>query len=205
MRGKFIVLEGTDGSGKSTLATFLGKKFSPGRLMATHAFASPFALQVKPLLISEVATTASAESRFLLSLSAHVDNLTTTVAPALESGIAVLSDRFDASNFAYQIFGERATHLASLFWELRTRLLEPYLPDLYIFLEVSPKEGLTRVTKNGKALDFFERRGVEYYTRVSEGYKEFFKTVPHIVVDANRPLEAVQEAVLAIITKHIRS
>ena len=202
--GNFIVLEGTDGSGKSTLASFLQKEFSPEKLTVTQAFASPIASKVKPLLISDEATMASVESRFLLSFAAHVDHVTNTALPLLDTGVSVVSDRFDASNFAYQVYGESALHLAPLFWELRTQLLSTHVPDLYIFLDVPPEKGLERATQTGKILDFVEKRGGPYHERVREGYVEFFKNVPHIVIDANRPLEAVQQEVLAIVQEHTR-
>jgi len=203
-KGRFIVLEGTDGSGKSTLASFLQKEFSPERLTITQAFASPLASNVKPLLISDEATTASAESRFLLSFAAHVDHVTNTVSPLLDAGVSVVSDRFDASNFAYQVYGESALHLAPLFWELRTQLLAPNIPDLYIFLDVAPEKGLERAAQTGKILDFFEKRGGPYYERVRAGYVEFFKTVPHIVIDANLPVEVVAEGAVKSIREMIR-
>ena len=82
------------------------------------------------------------------------------------------------------------------------------VPDLYIFLDVDAKAGVERVSKNQEKeepLDHFERRPLDFHERVREGYTEFFKTVPHTIVDANHPLEKVQKEVLSIIKKHLQT
>ena len=201
-QGAFIVLEGGDGAGKSTIADFLRSAF-PTALM-TRAGESPFGKHLRELLISDAASLATSESQFLLSFAMHLDHARNVVAPALEKGKHVISDRFDASNFAYQVRGNNAPHLESLFWDIRSKMLGEVAPDLYIFLDVSPEVGIARAKSTGKALDAFERRPSAFHTNVREGYLEFLKSVPHTIIDATRPLEEVQANVLALVKKHVR-
>ena len=92
-----------------------------------------------------------------------------------------------------------------LFWNTRKGLFLETLPDLYVFLAVDTDEGFKRAKTEKRRFDHFERRPHAFHERVREGYAEFLKTVPHVIVDANRPLEAVQDEVLDIIRKYIRS
>ena len=203
MRGKFIVLEGGEGAGKSTIAGFLKKELSPKQVLVTRAGGSPFGEKLRALFVSDDAGRASLESRFSLAFAAQADHIRGIVAPALKEGKTVISDRLDASIFAYQIYGENKKNLAELFVRTREALFAKTVPDLYIFLDVPTEEGFLRLEKDGRKLDHFEKRSREFHERVRAGYKEFLKHVPHVIVDANHPLEVVQTEVLDIIRKHL--
>jgi len=202
-KGIFIVLEGGEGAGKSTVASFLRHSLSGKEFLITRAGESPFGENLRALFVSDDADKASPESRFALTWAAQADHTHHIVVPALAAGQHVISDRFDASIFAYQVCGEEAPHMAKLFWDTRATLLRETTPDLYIFLDVSVEDGFARLKAHGKKLDHFERRPRDFHERVREGYKEFFTNVPHIVVDASRPLEDVQKNVLNHIQEFI--
>ncbi len=205
MKGKFIVLEGGDGAGKSTVAAFLKKECSKESVLVTRAGGSPFGEKVRALFVSDGAGTATPESRFALAFAAQADHVRQVVTPALAKGEQVISDRLDASIFAYQVCAEkREEQLAELFWRTRNALFLDTVPDLYIFLDVATEEGFNRARKDGRTFDHFEKRPTDFHRRVREGYIEFFKQVSHVIVDANRPLETVQKEVLAIIRKEIK-
>ena len=203
MKGRFIVLEGGEGAGKTTVASFLQKTFPAEKLLVTQAGGSPFGQKLKALLVSDEAASSIPESRFSLAWAAHVDHIRQIITPTVSKGVHIVSDRFDASTFAYQVWGEEALHLTDLFWQLRKNFLRGTVPDLYIFLDVGTREGFAHLRKVRKVLDHIEKRPLAFHERVREGYREFFKQMPHVVVDANRPLEEVQKEVLAIIKKHL--
>ena len=115
----------------------------------------------------------------------------------------MISDRLDASIFSYQVCGENKTQLKPLFWQTRKALFAECVPDLYIFLDVGLEEGFNRAKKEGRAFDHFERRPADFHERIREGYKAFFKTVPHVIVDANRSLEVVEQEVLQVLKQHL--
>lgn len=208
-RGRFIVIDGCEGAGKTTLIKVLAKEFSAKKVLLTHEpGGTGFADKIRLLVLSKEAKTAGAETQFGLMWAARAEHLKRKIIPALEKGTNVVSDRFDSSTFAYQVYGQEDKHLEKLFWRTREVFLRERKPDVYIFLDVLPEVGLARIAENkkrGELLDHFEKRSLDFHQRVREGYKEFFKTVPHTIIDANRPLEAVQEDTFSVIRKYLRS
>lgn len=202
-KGKFIVLEGGEGAGKTTVASFLRENLSAKEFLVTRAGGSPFGEELRALFVSDEAGKAAPESRFALAFAAQADHVRQVAAPALAQWTHVISDRLDASIFAYQVYAEQEMRLAELFWRTRGALLVGAVPDLYIFLDVSVEEGFSRLKRAGRPFDHFEKRSLDFHERVRGGYREFFKRTPHVVVDANRPLEEVQNEVLLTVRKQI--
>lgn len=205
MRGKFIVLDGGEGAGKSTVAGFLKTKLPNERFLFTREpGGTPLAEKIRAVIISPEDSEASAETQFGLIWAARFDHIQKVIQPALAQGINVVSERFDSATYAYQIHGQAAPHLKPLFYECR-KFLGECVPDLYILLDVEPKEGLARMRrrnrKTGEPIDSFEKRELAFHERVRAGLLGFMKTVPSIVVDANRPLETVQKDVLCHIQR----
>lgn len=199
-KGRFIVLEGGEGAGKGAARKFLESKLHDV-IFTREPGGTPLAELIRAVMISPEAAKASAETQCALAFAARFDHVRVKIESALRAGKSVLSERFDSATYAYQIHGQEAPQLKPLFFEYR-RLLGKMVPDLYIFLDVEPREGLARMRRNREKeepIDQFERRELAFHTRVHAGLLEFMKTVPHIVVDANRPLEEVQEEGLSVI------
>lgn len=203
MKGSFIVLEGGEGAGKTTIAKTVASAFSSEELLVTKAGETVFGEQLKKILVSEEGGKVSAEAQFLLAWSAQTDHFQRTVSPALSRGVSVLSDRFDSSIFAYQVTASGSQYLSDLFWNIRDEAFKGVTPDLYIFLDLPPDVGLARVKKSGRVMDHFEKRSLDFHSKVREGYLEFLKFVPHVVIDATRPLEEVQNEVLSVIQEQL--
>lgn len=205
-KGKFIVLEGGEGAGKGAVRKFLESQL-PDALFTREPGGTPLAERIRAAIISPEAAEANAETQFALIFASRLEHVRAKIQPALEAGKTVISERFDSSTYAYQVHGQEAHYLKPLFFEFR-KLLGTTVPDLYIFLDVDSQTGVLRVSKNKKKeepLDHFEKRAVDFHDRVRKGYAEFFKQVPHVIVDANRPLEEVQQDVLSIIRKCLQS
>ena len=205
-KGKFIVLEGGEGAGKTTVAQFLKTQLPKEQFLFTREpGGTPLAEKIRAVMICPEATDTSAETQLALVFAARLDHVRAKIRPAIQAGKNVVSERFDSATYAYQIHGQEAMHLKPLFFEYR-KLLGKHIPDLYILLDVEPQEGLRRMQANRKKaepIDQFEKRGLAFHDRVRKGLLEFMKTVPHVVIDANRPLEEVQKEVLAIIQKQL--
>jgi dTMP kinase len=127
--------------------------------------------------------------------AARFDNVTNLIIPSLKQGTTVITDRFDGSSYAYQVGSQSDGALEELFWHLREQLI--VVPDMYVFVDVDPLEGIRR-TRNRNSLsdvkqyDHFDDREIEFHKKVREGYMKFFTEVPHMIIDANRPLADVQ-------------
>ncbi len=204
-RGKFLVLEGGEGAGKTTLAKAVAVAFSSAEVVVTKAGETPFGEELKKILVSEEGGKVSPEAQFLLAWSAQTDHFERMVTPALQSGVSVFSDRFDASIFAYQVHAGGAPYLSDLFWNIRDEAFKGVVPDLYIFLDVPSEVGLKRVKKSGRVTDHFEKRGLNFHNKVREGYLEFLKAVPHEIVDASGLREEVKEKVFALLRRYLPS
>ena len=202
-RGRFIVIDGLDGAGKSTIAKFLTTKFSENQLLTHHASSADFSKDILSLLVSEEGKMAGPDTQFALAWAAHAYRIKMIIEPALARGVSVLSDRFDSSTYAYNVVAPKAKHLADLFFKTREIFLRDTKPDLYIFLQVDPKEGLRRVKGTGKTVDHFEKMDMDFFIRAEKAYLDFLKRVPHKIVDANRPLAEVQKDILKIMEEII--
>src|SRR3989344_3428467 len=192
-RGKFIVIDGCEGAGKTTLIKALAKEFSAKKILLTHEpGGTELADKIRTLVLSKEAKDAGAETQFGLMWAARAEHLKKKIIPALAKGVNVISDRFDSSTFAYQIYGQEAKHLEKLFWQTREVFLRERKPDLYIFLDVEPEVGLERVAGRKETKTHFDEQKLDFHKRVHVGFLEFLKHVPHKMIDANQPIESVK-------------
>lgn len=194
----FIVIEGGEGSGKSSLLTALKDEFGDSIFTTREPGGSPYAEIIRDTALkNSLAKGTPAETTLCLMFAARFDNTARSIVPALESGKPVIADRFDASSYTYQVWAQSNGELEELFWSLRDRLAVK--PDLYIFVDVDPKEGIRRARSRNQALfqgkqyDHFDNREIEFHEKVRSGYLKFFTKVPHIVIDANKPLAEVKK------------
>ena len=202
-KGKFIVIDGGEGSGKSTLMKFLPEIFSDQKFLATREpGGSVFAEEIRNLMLTHSEShSASPETQFGLVWGARHDHLTKKIIPALEQGINVFSDRFDSSTFAYQIYGQGAPQLEKLFWKIRKIYLRECRPNLYIFLDVEPAEGLRRVANRRKTLNHFDKRHLSFHKRIRDGYLKFMKKTPSIIIDTNGTVEEAKNRFFEVVRK----
>jgi dTMP kinase len=104
-RGKFITLEGGEGVGKSTQVTALAEALSERGidvLVTREPGGSEGAERIRELLLAGPEERWGARAEVLLFGAARADHVEKTIAPALEAGRWVLSDRFIDSSLAYQ-------------------------------------------------------------------------------------------------------
>ena len=198
-KAPFIVIEGGEGSGKSSVLMALKEQLGDAIITTREPGGSPYAEVIRDVALKNpLAKGTPAETTLCLMFAARFDNTARAIVPALDSGKPVIADRFDASSYTYQVHAQSGGALEELFWKLRERLAVK--PDLYIFFDVEPKEGIRRARSRnqsllqGKQYDHFDDREVEFHEKVREGYLQFFKKVPHAVIDANKSLDEVKRA-----------
>ncbi len=193
-QGLFVVVDGGEGTGTSTITKWLAS--DRGFVSTREPGGSPFGEEIRDLALhSKYAKDADAETLFALMWAARRDHMNHTVIPALERGMSVVSDRFDSSTWAYQIRGQQAWQMEHFFYVMRQYYLQRE-PNLYVILDASPEVGLARVAeRKGKAVDHFDSRSITFHNRVREGYLEFIKDKPHVVINATQPLSKVKAAV----------
>lgn len=190
-RGKLVVVEGGEGSGKTTHLDRLRKVSDPEILIVTREpGGSEMAEKIRAMIFSEEGKALGPEAQFHLFWAARADHLEKKILPALERGINVVSDRFDMSTFAYQVFGYGHHGLMSSFRFTRDAMLSGKVVPRYIYLDVDPKVGLAR--KHG-ATDgnHFDKKDIDFHERVRRGYREF-SGIGHVIeIDASGTAEEV--------------
>ena len=164
--GRLLVFEGLDGCGKSTQIEHLARALREvgGDVLVTcEPTDGPWGRRLREMARGSEPVSAEEELRwFVEDRREHVAQI---LAPALEAGRIVLTDRYYLSTVAYQ--GARG-----LGWQriLEASEAEFPTPDLVLLLEIEPEAGLARVRARGEALDtVFERR--DFLERVAEIFR----------------------------------
>ncbi|MCX5779656.1 MAG: dTMP kinase, partial [Firmicutes bacterium] len=112
----------------------------------------------------------------------------------LTQGKIIIADRYLDSTIAYQGYG-RGLELA--FLEDLNRICTGGLkPDLTLLLDIDPSEGQQR--RRQEIPDRLEQEGVEFQTRIRDGYLELWSQEPDRIkrLDARHtPAELAAEAI----------
>jgi dTMP kinase len=113
----------------------------------------------------------------------------------------VISDRYADATLAYQGFGQ-GIDLETI-RDLNALATGGLLPDLTLVLDLEPSLGMARI--RGRALDAFERMGLDFHRRVREGYLEIARTEKRrvVVLDANQAVEALSAAIAATVDERM--
>ena len=115
----------------------------------------------------------------------------------------VLADRFELSTWAYQGGGRHLDR--DMIAHLSSFCLHDFKPDLIIFLDISPEQGLKRVKKRGK-VDRIEQESLAFFSDVYNSYHEQIKTLRNIVViDASKPLVVVQNLIREALEQYMQT
>jgi dTMP kinase len=206
-RAPFITFEGGEGAGKSTQIRLLAAHLATAgvrHVVTREPGGSPGAEEIRQLLVTGAADRWSALSETLLFYAARVDHWERVIRPALEAGTVVLCDRFADSTLAYQAYaGGMDRKQIETLHEL---VLPGAQPDLTLILDLPPEAGLHRAVSRAGAEARFESKGIAFHERLRAGFLDIAArhAVRCVVVDANRPVEAVSEAVTASVRQRLK-
>jgi dTMP kinase len=189
-RGLFITFEGPEGSGKSTQIQLLARALEAKglRVLATREpGGTSIGEQIRDIVLDASNKEMSPRTETLLYNAARAQIVDQVILPALADGTHVLCDRYADSTLAYQGFG----HDQSLdeLRQLGAYATGGLKPDLTIYLDIEPAEGLQRKqTGDSEEWNRFEQRELEYHRAVHRGYLELARSEPDRwqIVDAAR-------------------
>lgn len=200
----FIALEGGEGCGKTTQLELLKerlKKLYPriNFYFTREPGGSPYAEKIRNLILDPSAASASGITMFGLFLAARFDHVENVIAPKLAEGAIVVTDRFAASSYAYQVKAMGGRGVKELF-EVHYNALGSFTPALTLILDIDPEVAQKRVReRGGQKATHFDSRPLEFHTALRGGYLEYAKYIAHttsVVIDANRPLEEVHQEIV---------
>jgi dTMP kinase len=199
-KGKFIVIEGGDGAGKSTQFDFLKEIFGEKLILTREPGGTPYAEAIRGLALEHpLAGNADGKTLFMLMWGSRAEHMNHLVVPSLEEGKIVISDRFDSSTFAYNVCAQEQESLKDYFWKTRESILGEHLPDLYIYLDLDPQIGEARLAGRDDDKNHFDRRSLDFKNKVRRGFFDFFKQVPHAIIDATQTREKIFEDILKVL------
>ena len=173
--GKFIVFEGGEGSGKTTqarlLAEYLQKEGREVLLTKEPGGDEGVCKDIRSLLLNPKYK-MSPRAELLLFEADRAQHVESVIRPALEAGKIVISDRFDASTFAYQCGGRKLS--CELFAAINKFATQELTPNFTFWLDIDPEIGLKRNVDAAKR-DRFELEDLDFHRRVRKGFENYFQ------------------------------
>lgn len=193
LKGKFIVVEGIEGAGKSSAISIIeqqlsqqGIKFIKTREPGGTPLAEALREIVKSASHEEELTQ---ETELLLMYASRSQLLENRILPALEEGLWVIGDRHDMSSRAYQGGGRQFDD--NIMNAIAKVTLKGFLPDLTLYLDISPELGLARAQARGE-LDRIELEKIEFFERVRNKYREIADNSATVqTIDASENMKTV--------------
>jgi dTMP kinase len=188
----FISIDGGDGAGKSTQAEML-RDWLRAQGREVVACRDPGSTQlgetVRKILLDRHDLEIHRRSEMLLYMVARSQMVEEVIRPALQQGKTVVSDRYLLANVVYQGYGG-GLDVATL-WDVGRVATGGLMPDLTIVLDLPIDAATARIAR---PLDRMERQGVEFHTRVREGFLAEAAKSPDriVVVDATATIDEVQ-------------
>jgi len=191
--GLLIALEGIDGAGKTTIAKMIVERLDRRGIEARYTMEPTRSLFGR--ILRDMALESGVDPRLeaLLFAADRIHHLEKVVKPLLARGVIVVSDRYLHSSLAYQ----SVTTGDSRWVEELNKFARK--PDLGIYLDVRPSEGLKRLKRRKTRFE-----DESFLEKVRRRYLEYVRLGELVRVDAERPLNDVFSEVAMIVEKTLR-
>jgi len=209
-RGHFLTFEGTDGSGKSTQMRLLAARLRAAGhevLETAEPGGTPIGAQIRRILLDAANQELSPTTELLLYFACRAQNVDQWIAPALERGAVVLSDRFTDSTLVYQGAGRGLG--AEVVMALDRIACRGLAPDLTIYLDIDLETSLARAHRRNRtqadpaaAVETrMDDQSVEFHRKAREAYLELAAREPRRVrvIDGRGDTDAIAEAIWAVV------
>ena len=200
----FLSLDGIDGTGKSTQLSLLADTLR-GQGLTVTACVDPGGTdlggKLREILLHGRQTTMSLRTECLLFMASRAELVNEVIAPALDRGEIVLSDRYLLANVVYQ--GHAGGLLPDDVWKLGQFATSGLIPDLTLVLDLPVDIAKSR--RAGKA-DRMESRDNAYFERVRQGFLSEAARDPtrYHVVDATPNIELVHTTIATFVERYLR-
>lgn len=196
-KGLFITFEGPDGSGKSTQIQFLRAFFQDKGIpvmMTREPGGTAIGEKIREVILDKANVEMTPMTEALLYAASRAQLVEQEIKPKLESGHAVICDRFVDSSIVYQGYGRK---LGSAVEKINEFAVAGCTPDITFLLQVSPEEGKRR--RKHREEDRIECESKEYHQSVYEAYLELASRYPEriVVLDGTMPVDELNKEILS--------
>lgn len=206
MRGIFITIEGPDGSGKSTQAIRLAdylKTIGHNTILTREPGGTSVGEQIRSTLLNPENRELGFKTEVLLYAASRAQHLEEVIIPALKDGKTVISDRFVDSSIAYQGYGRNIN--LPLVVEINKLVVEKFMPNLTIFLDLPVEVGLNRIREKQKSMDRLEQEAISFHAQVYQGFKALALTEKRIeTILANRNEDLIFADIVKIVEERLK-
>lgn len=214
-RGHFISLEGGEGAGKSTQTRLLAewlRGLGHEVIETREPGGSPAAERIRETLLKlpESEGVWDAHTECLLLNAARRQHVADTIAPALNNGAWVITDRFSDSTMAYQ--GYAGSVGRTTIEALDNWAMGGFKPDLTLILDIEPDAGAVRVEERARAaaqtaFDVFERRPIDFHKAVLAAFRDIAAREPKrcVVIDASASQAIVATAIQSAVQARLET
>lgn len=199
-----ITLEGIDGSGKTTalgyMSEFLHEKQIPHVTLSLPC-ATEFGKKIYEILQSGIVKNKDTE--LSLFIASHLEAIVQIIEPALKLGQIVICDRFIESTRAYACGGHNINR-QRITGKIRSIIRDHFIrADCIFYFDIDPIASLARIDKKDKYdsydFSFYERVRTKYMAILDHRREQYLSQC--FMIDADRPLDIVQENVLEILDR----
>jgi len=150
--------------------------------------ATKVGMRLRALLLDTAHTGMSPHAEALMYAADRAEHVASVIAPALDRGAIVITDRYVDSSLAYQGAGRNlpVEEIARFNWWAT----DGRIPDLTILLDMDPMAGLQR---RARSADRLEAEPADFHQRVRAGFQALAGAEParYLVLDADRPTDEI--------------
>jgi dTMP kinase len=200
-RGKFITIDGVEGAGKSTQITFICdylKAKGVNVILTREPGGTDVGEKIRTLLLSNSTGKMHADTELMLMFAARNEHIQNKIMPALKQGDWVLSDRFTDASYAYQ-GGGRGLDVERIV-QLEQWVLQDFIPDMTLLLDVPVEIGMSRVESRGKK-DRIEPEATDFFNRVRQAYIDRSEQFPERIklIDSSQTVEHTKQQIKVVL------
>jgi dTMP kinase len=207
---RFITFEGGEGVGKSTQVKRLLVRLNRLGIEAVRTRepgGTPKAEHVRAFILQGRSEAWGPGAEAVLFAAARLDHVNQLIAPSLNTGKWVISDRFHDSTRAYQ--GLTGGVNDKLIRGLETLALNGHAPDLTFVLDMDPVVAFNRVNARelepalAQSGDRFEKEDLDWHRRLRQAFLDIAAANQDrcVVLPANQGEDALEDEVWDTLTR----
>jgi dTMP kinase len=209
-RARFITFEGGEGVGKSTqvkrLVSALSRQAIPA-VRTREPGGTPRAEAIRAFILQGRSEAWGAGAEAVLFAAARLDHVNELIAPNLDAGRWVISDRFSDSTRAYQ--GLTGGVDVRLIDALEVLALNGRKPDLTIVLDMDPEIAFHRVLERETEAvlaatgDRFEKEDLDWHRRLREAFLAIARNNAErcVVIPAGQGEDALEQEIWDVLIR----